>query len=115
MIIIIQTQNSTYEIDTTRSLARRVVGANEPTPRFNQDGEWHEYVRISDPTLGEAFVITWPDGQPDLRDNTITSAVESYVVTTDDGDFLMEVQPGMIAESFPTLAEAHKILGEIDR
>lgn len=70
-LIVIETQNSTYEIDTNAKLARRVRGVNEPTPNLGEDGKWHLYVSVSLATVGDSLVIEWGKGKA-----TITSAVK---------------------------------------
>lgn len=73
--MIVVTENSSYEFDLEQKRVRRLRGVNDPTPRLGTDGEWRTYVEVSDPQIGQSFVIRWPDGQPELRDHTISSAV----------------------------------------
>lgn len=83
-MMIVETANSSYEFDTVGKLVRRVGGTNEPTDRFREDGDWHRYEAITAPVLGQSMCINWPDGQPALRDNTVTSAVQSIFINVDE-------------------------------
>lgn len=85
-MIVVDTQNSTYEIDTVGKLVRRTRGAKSPTDRFGWDEEWCPYVDITAPVLGGSLIITWPDGQPNLRDHTVTSAVKAFFVKDETAD-----------------------------
>lgn len=84
-MITVKTLNSTYEIDEELQLARRVVGVNDPTPRFGLGGDatWRQYLRIEHLAVGGSLVIAWPPaGDEDhlgveLKSHTVTSQVLS--------------------------------------
>ena len=67
---LIETRNSTYEIDYDSSRIRRVIGKNPPTESFAPDGEWKTFQEIEE-CLGGLIVI-WPTGKC-----TVTSAIKS--------------------------------------
>ena len=68
----VHTLNSSYEIDEENQLVRRVVGVAPTTDRFTPNNEWKPYVDIE---LGAQMVVQWPDGQPELRDFTVSSNI----------------------------------------
>lgn len=76
-MIRIKTRNSIYEIDTDSKLARRIDGRVDPTDRFSPGGEWKPYVNVEG-AKGTPLIFTWPDGQPELRDHTVTSTVVEW-------------------------------------
>lgn len=71
----VHTQNSVYEFDLPNHKVRRAEGNGAPTPRFGDEGAWQPYVEVSEILVGEAIIIRWPDGQPELRDFSVTSLV----------------------------------------
>lgn len=73
--MFVHTENSVYEFDLYNHKVRRTEGNGAPTPRFGGDGEWRAYVEVSEIVVGEAILIRWPDGQPELRDFSVTSLV----------------------------------------
>jgi hypothetical protein len=75
-----KTLNSTYEVDGMR--VRRVGGDADATPRFENDGLWHEARSIMHMNGGLVFIWT-PDPTGVKRDATFTSAVVS-VETVED-------------------------------
>lgn len=60
--LLVHTENSTYEIDRDGRRIRRIEGANEPTPRFSEDGLWHDYAELSHLEVDRVFHISWLDG-----------------------------------------------------
>jgi hypothetical protein len=61
-----KTGNSTYEVDWTNKLIRRLQGVRAPTPRQGEDGQWKAFASIT-PVLdgtddGFFFFIDW-DGE----------------------------------------------------
>jgi len=48
------TKNSVYEVDSTRSMMRRLAGTRTPTPHQRADGQWHEFTEISPIDVGTA-------------------------------------------------------------
>lgn len=87
MISKVRTRNSLYEIDWNHYLVRRVDGAVDPTDRFSPGGEWKPFVEILQYEEGKPLVVKWPDGQPVLRDHTVSSDVQSL-----EEDWHSEVQ-----------------------
>lgn len=73
--MFVHTLNSCYEFDLPNYRVRRVEGTASPTDRFGADEEWRTFTEVSDFIVGESIIITWPDGQPKLRDHTVTSTV----------------------------------------
>lgn len=71
----VHTLNSIYEIDCQHRRVRRIEGDGVPTPRFAPHGIWKPYVEILQCEVGKPLVIEWPDGQPELRDLTVSSTV----------------------------------------
>lgn len=57
---LIETLNSTYEIDYDANRIRRVKGVNPPTSHFAPDGEWHEFQRVFHD--GGTLWVFWTDG-----------------------------------------------------
>lgn len=73
--VFVHTENSVYEFDLPNFKVRRTEGNGAPTPRFGEDGEWRVYIEVSEIAVGETILIRWPDGQPELRDFSVTSLV----------------------------------------
>lgn len=76
-MIIVHTENSTYEIDQTAKLVRRSEGDAAPTPRFQKDGVWRPYKSMTTPVVGEPIEFIWDDGG-----QTITSWVTLWAVNS---------------------------------
>jgi hypothetical protein len=70
-VLKVETQNSTYEVDTVGKRIRRLNGSAEPTDRQGPDMVWKPYARL-DKVLG-CYLIDW-DGEGHC---TITSHVVS--------------------------------------
>jgi hypothetical protein len=69
MILEVETQNSTYEIDTVGKRMRRITGTAPPSDRQGPNGVWKNYAGITK-HLGR-YLIDWDgDGR-----TTITSTV----------------------------------------
>lgn len=71
----VHTQNSVYEIDQCKKRVRRIEGEGQPTARFSPNGEWKTYSVLLQLEIGKSMAILWPDGQPDLRDFSVSSVV----------------------------------------
>lgn len=70
------THNSIYEVSDGR--IRRLMGAFDPQPRQGPDGEWKEFLTISEPTLGQPVTIVWRIVEKDgnlVAESTITGPV----------------------------------------
>lgn len=68
---------STYEVcvdDGGGTLARRLSGRGEPTPRFGPDGEWRAALR-AEVGLGRSAVIVWGADEDGVGKYTRTSRV----------------------------------------
>lgn len=73
---------STYEIDTTAKRVRRLLGAENPTPRVGADGEWRAYHDTTDLVVGHRLFIQWcsdivPAPEPGALPLTVTTRVVS--------------------------------------
>ena len=53
----IRTLNSLYELDWTHGRARRVFGVNPPTDCFTPDGDWKQFNVITQPRVGESWLL----------------------------------------------------------
>lgn len=84
--VFVHTENSIYEFDLPNFKVRRTEGNGAPTPRFGEDGEWHAYVEVSEILVGATILIRWPDGQPELRDFSVTSLVLAIEEPWDSAD-----------------------------
>lgn len=79
--MIVETQNSIYEIDEQDRQVRRLEGFTVPTARFGANGAWRPYAHLSPLEVGKRMVITWPaTGEEDfpggeLKTHTVTSEV----------------------------------------
>lgn len=69
-MMVLQTENSKYEIDTVSKMVRRTEGTETPTMRFGGDNVWRPFAAMSMPAIGVPVIFTWEDGG-----QTITSAV----------------------------------------
>lgn len=77
-IRVVETENSTYEIDTVNRKIRRVLGINEPTRNQGDDNVWKHYYSLHS-VLG-GYLIEWepphgPDENGILPRLTLTSPV----------------------------------------
>lgn len=54
---IIETANSTYELDVDAKRVRRVKGVNQPTGNFGKDGMWHELEQWQELKSGMIFLF----------------------------------------------------------
>lgn len=82
--MLIETRNSTYEVDFENKKVRRLVGKNHPTLRQTLDGEWQNYHDlIWDHEVGMPMIFIWrvdnEDGKVWLR-STKTSVVKGIYV-----------------------------------
>ncbi len=68
---------STYEIDRTKSQARRLQGQKDPTPRQGPDGEWKKFSSCSEVRVGHPVLIQWEGIK-----GTLTSIVTMITPTT---------------------------------
>ena len=75
----VTTANSTYEINDADHLIRRVLGANDPTPRQGMDGQWRSYVELM-PHFG-GLLIVWGTNDDGTSACTWTSVIVSDVTT----------------------------------
>lgn len=57
--MILKTENSTYELDESKRLLRRVSGDGEPTYNFGKDGIFKQYNMISIPKVGTRLGVIW--------------------------------------------------------
>lgn len=71
----VSTENSTYEIDESNKLIRRVHGVNDPTQRQGEDGEWKEYLGIM--FTGGGILIQWGWNGDSSAKCTLTSNIVS--------------------------------------
>lgn len=71
---LVNTTNSTYEIDYQNQRIRRLSGVNEPTAHFSPDGEWKDFTEIA--SWGSKLCVYWPDGQITLT--TIVTDTEEW-------------------------------------
>jgi len=71
----VNTENSTYEIDESNRLVRRMYGVSVPTPRQGADGEWKAYREVL--TMGDGLLFVWGDNPDGTAKCTWTSKVVS--------------------------------------
>lgn len=55
---IIETEFSTYEVDTVNKRIRRLKGVNQPTERQGEDMVWKTYARMNKQLTG-SYLIEW--------------------------------------------------------
>lgn len=72
---IIETRNSTYEVDEEKKLVRRTAGKSDPCNYIGEDGTWRPYLEMRH--LGETILFVGTGH----HNGFITSAVVS---TTDE-------------------------------
>jgi hypothetical protein len=74
-IIRFWTENSVYEIDSSRSLMRRLAGTREPTTNQGTDRRWRAFDAMSPIRVGDPVLVTWDDHDDRVVRRTITSPV----------------------------------------
>lgn len=50
---------SKYEIDLDSNRIRRLFGIKDPTPRQGIDGEWRQYLSITEIKVGDPIIVVW--------------------------------------------------------
>jgi len=83
MVVVFRTESSSmYEVNIDERKIRRLHGANPATNRLGHDGEWKEFLNISELEIGESVVITWSisNEQEEFRlKTTVTSPIIDFV------------------------------------
>ena len=80
--MIIKTQSgSTYEIDESNKLARRLHGVKTPTKFFSKDEQWKKYSFISEVVIGIPLIIAWEE------------TVEGYTQPATQTSLVVEINP----------------------
>ena len=69
----VTTANSTYQINETDRLIRRLQGVNDPTPRQGADGAWKAYRTLG--LMFDGLLIVWGDNPDGSAATTWTSKV----------------------------------------
>ncbi len=65
---------SVYEVAPDRKQIRRLEGTHDPTPRQGPDGEWKEFISISQISIGSSVLIGWR-----IKGNTLQGTLTSSV------------------------------------
>ena len=73
---------SLYEIDLPNNRVRRLTGTKAVTNHQNDDGDWQDYLEVSEVKVGVGVFITWRydivEGDTIAR-NTLTSDVAEII------------------------------------
>lgn len=75
-MIVLRTENSTYEVERTERKVRRVTSTHQATERMNvPDGTWMYYRDVK--TIGDRVFFIWDYTEGGLARGTMTSPVLS--------------------------------------
>jgi len=74
-VIRFWTESSVYEIDSSRSLMRRLAGTHPPTTNQGADGRWRAFASTSPIRVGDPVLVTWEGLDDRIKRRTITSRV----------------------------------------
>jgi hypothetical protein len=76
---------SLYEVDEEKKSVRRLIGVQSPTPRQGNDGEWREYLDITDINVGQGVLFVWSmiPGIISTGKSTLTSPVKRILTDED--------------------------------